>query len=139
MRQSIKIILILFLGFIIPIIYLYFTNVYKVENKTMEIIPLVTFYSGRIGKKHQIKIKLIKRSNMLSGLLINSFNKRNKITGQIYGSEIINFTEFERGERKGSFLGKFKSNSEIIGLWSTPDGRLSSPFYLIQEYISNKI
>ena len=39
----------------------------------------------------------------------------------------------------GSFLGKFITNSEIIGLWSTPDGRLNSPFYLIKETTFNKI
>ena len=138
MNKNIKTFFIFFLGFCLPIIYLGIINLNKIEKEVMEIKTIVTFYSGRIGRKHLIKIKLIKRSDKFNGLLTNSFNKRNKITGSMYGNNIINLTEFERGKRAGSFLGKFVTNSEIIGLWSTPDGKMSSPFYLIKDPTFNK-
>jgi hypothetical protein len=136
-NQKIKIVLNFVLIVSIPVIFWKNIKVNKIEKPVMETKKTVAFYTGRIGRKYSIKIKLIKRLNKFNGLLTNSFNKRNKITGIIYENEILNLNEFEKGERTGSFLGKFITKSEIIGLWSTPDGKISSPFYLIKESVSD--
>jgi hypothetical protein len=100
----------------------------KYENKFQTLN-----YEGAINGKYFFKMALEREDNILSGTLINTFEKENEIYGTIDQEDSFLLTEYEDGQKAGILEGRILSGGELKGTWSTPDGKKWFPFYLAKE------
>ena len=95
---------------------------------------MLTFsYVGAINGKYLFHMTFTQKDNILSGSLVNTFEKKNKIYGTIDHEGVFILTEYEEDEKVGVLEGKITTGGEIKGTWSTPDGEKWFPFYLVQK------
>ena len=95
-------------------------------------IPALS-YVGAINGKYLFQMAFTQKDNILSGTLVNTFEKENKIYGTIDNEGAFLLTEYEEGEKAGVLEGKIIQGVEIKGTWSTPDGETWFPFYLVKK------
>ncbi len=89
-------------------------------------------YEGTINGKYFFKMAFTREDNILSGTLINTYEKENKIYGTIDYEDAFLLTEYEDGQKAGVLEGRIISDGELKGTWSTPDGKKWFPFSLIR-------
>ena len=95
---------------------------------------MLTFsYVGAINGKYLFHMTFTQKDNILSGSLVNTFEKKNKIYGTIDHEGAFILTEYEEDEKVGVLEGKITTGGEIKGTWSTPDGEKWFPFYLVKK------
>ena len=94
---------------------------------------LTLSYVGAINGKYLFHMTFTQKDNILSGSLVNTFEKENKIYGTIDNEGAFILTEYEEDEKVGVLEGKIAPGGEIKGTWSTPDGEKWFPFYLVQK------
>lgn len=95
-------------------------------------IPTLS-YVGAINGKYLFQMAFTQKDNILSGILVNTFEKENKIYGTIDHEGAFLLTEYEDGEKAGVLEGKIIEGVKIKGTWSTPDGEKWFPFYLVKK------
>ena len=107
----------------------------KIKNQThayKKQMPALS-YVGAINGKYLFQMAFTQKDNILSGTLVNTFEKENKIYGTIDHEGVFFLTEYEEGEKAGVLEGKIIQGFEIKGTWSTPDGEKWFPFYLVRK------
>ena len=95
-------------------------------------IPTLS-YVGAINGTYLFQMAFTRKDNILSGTLVNTFEKENKIYGTIDNDDAFLLTEYEEGEKAGVLEGKIIPGGEIKGTWSTPNGEKWFPFYLVKK------
>ena len=68
-------------------------------------IPTLS-YVGAINGKYLFQMAFTRKDNILSGTLVNTFEKENKIYGTIDNDDAFLLTEYEEGEKAGVLEGK---------------------------------
>lgn len=92
-------------------------------------LPII-HYAGSINGKHPFKISFSREKDIISGILVNTLQKKNEIHGSIDLDDAFLLIEYENGSKAGVLEGKFLNNGEMKGTWSTPDGKKWFPFFL---------
>ena len=90
-------------------------------------------YVGAINGKYLFHMAFTRKDNILSGTLVNTFEKENRIYGTIDHEGTFLLTEYEEDEKAGVLEGKIIPGGEIKGTWSTADGEKWFPFYLVKK------
>ena len=75
-------------------------------------IPTLS-YVGAINGKYLFQMAFTRKDNILSGTLVNTFEKENKIYGTIDHEDAFLLTEYEEGEKAGVLEGKIIPGGEI--------------------------
>ena len=107
----------------------------KIKNQKLAYkkqMPVLS-YVGAINGKYLFQMAFTQKDNILSGTLVNTFEKENKIYGTIDHEGVFFLTEYEEGQKAGVLEGKIIQGLEIKGTWSTPDGEKWFPFYLVRK------
>jgi hypothetical protein len=109
---------------------------YNIKMKNQQLgydkkLPTLS-YEGTINGKYFFKIAFTREGNILSGTLVNTYEKENKIYGTIDYEDAFLLTEYEEGLKAGVLEGRIISAGEIKGTWSTPDGKKWFPFSLVR-------
>ena len=94
-------------------------------------IPILN-YEGTINGKYFFKMAFTRKDNILSGTLINTYRKKNEIFGTIDHEDSFLMTEYEEGHKAGVLEGRIMQGGDLKGTWSTPDGKMWFPFFLIK-------
>ena len=89
-------------------------------------------YVGAINGKHLFEMAFTRQDNILSGTLVNTFEKENKIHGTIDQEGTFLLTEYEGDKKTGILEGQMMPGGKMKGTWSTPDGDKWFPFYLVK-------
>ena len=110
---------------------------YNMKNKDQQLgykkqIPILS-YVGAINGKYLFQMAFTRKDNILSGTLVNTFERENKIYGTFDHEGAFLLTEYEEGEKAGVLEGKIIEGVKVKGTWSTPDGEKWFPFYLVKK------
>lgn len=90
-------------------------------------------FVGTVGDKYKIQMKLVSSKNMgITGSCLSEITKEeSKLMGTSDPEGNLVIIEYD-GLRNiiGVFVGKFKSENKIVGVWSNPDGSKQMSFVL---------
>jgi hypothetical protein len=87
---------------------------------------------GAIAHGLDIEMKLVREGSKLSGsYYYERIGKDIPVQGTIQETGSIVLEEFVKGQKTGTFTGKFVSGARIEGKWSKPDSMRSRDFFLV--------
>lgn len=92
-------------------------------------------YEGTINGKYFFKMAFTQEDNFLSGTLISTYRKENKIDGTIDKDNAFLLTEYQDGQEVGVLEGRIITGGYLKGTWSTPDGKKWFPFLLVKKSV----